>query len=110
MLHKPLFVIYLDAKSAFDKVLRQLLIRNLYFAGTQGMELFYIDKRLENWKTFAEWDKKLMGPICDQLGVEQGGVNSGDFYKIYGKTQSQMAQNSCLGVALARDLTISSIC
>ena len=38
------------------------------------------------------------------------GVISGDLYKIYGKSQSQMAQKSCLGVALARDLTISSIC
>ena len=73
------------------------------------MELLYIDKRLENRKTCAEWVKKLMGPICDQLGVEQGGVNSGDFYKIYGKSQLQMAQNSSLGVALAPDLTISGI-
>ena len=41
-----------------------------------------------------------MGPISDEVGVEQGGVNSGDFYKIYGKTQLEMAQTSSLGVEL----------
>ena len=50
-----------------------------------------------------------MGPISDELGVEQGGVNSGEFYKIYGKPQLQMAQDSKLGVNLAKDLTISAI-
>ena len=39
VLDKPVFILYLDAKSAFDKVLRQLLVRNLFFCGTQGEEL-----------------------------------------------------------------------
>ena len=50
-----------------------------------------------------------MGPIEDELGVEQGGVSSGDYYKIYGKSQLQMAQSSQLGVKLSRNLTISAI-
>ena len=106
---KPVFVLYLDAKSAFDRVLRQILVRNLFFCGTTGKELVLINHRLENRKTIAEWDKQLMGPITDELGVEQGGVNSGDYYKIYGKTQLQMAQDSNLGVEIARDITISAI-
>ena len=107
--HQPLFILYLDAKSAFDNVLRQLLIRNLYFAGTEGEELLAINNRLAGRKTFAEWDKQIMGPIHDELGVEQGGVNSGDFYKIYAKNQLQMAQSSRLGVKLSKDLIISAI-
>ena len=109
VLHQPVFILYLDAKSAFDNVLKQLLIRNLYFCGTSGKELLYINNRLESRKTFAEWEKKLMGPICDELGVEQGNVNSGDFYKIYAKSQLQMAQDSNLGVELARDIVVSGI-
>jgi hypothetical protein len=50
-----------------------------------------------------------MGQISDQVGVEQGGVNSGDFYKIYARSQLQMAQDSSLGVKLSRDLIISAI-
>ena len=109
VLHQPLFILYLDAKSAFDKVLGQLLIRNLYFCGTTGKELLHINNRLQNRKTVAEWDRVLMGPIIDQQGVEQGGVNSGDFYKIYSKRQLQMAQNSLLGVPLSRNIVISAI-
>ena len=109
VLHQPAFILYLDAKSVFDNVLKQLLIRNLYFCGTSGKELLYINNRLESRKTFAEWEKKLMGPICDELGVEQGNVNSGDFYKIYAKSQLQMAQYSNLGVELARDIVVSGI-
>ena len=109
VLQQPVFILYLDAKSAFDKVLRQLLIRNLYFCGTAGKELLHFNNRLEFRKTMAEWDKILMGPIIDQQGVEQGGVNSGDFYKIYSKSQLQMAQDSKLGVQLSRDITISAI-
>ena len=85
VLKQPLFILYLDAKSAFDRVLRQLLVRNLYFAGTKGEELIFINSRLENRKTYAEWDKQIMGPIHDELGVEQGGISSGDFYKIYSR-------------------------
>ena len=109
VLNQPLFILYLDAKSAFDRVIREILVRNLFFAGTCGKELIYIDKRLENRKTFAEWDKILMGPRQDKLGVEQGGVNSGDFYKIYAKPQLQLAHDSQLGVCLTHKITISAI-
>ena len=50
-----------------------------------------------------------MGPISDEVGVEQGGVNSGDYYKIYARNQLMMAQQSGLGVKLSRDLVISVI-
>lgn len=109
VLHQPLFILYLDAKAAFDKVLGQLLIRNLYFCRTNGTGLLHINNRLEHRKTVADWDKVLMGPITDQQGVEQGGVNSSDFYKIYSKSQLQIAQNSKLGVPLSRKLVVSAI-
>ena len=49
-----------------------------------------------------------MGPIHDEQGLEQGGVSSSDFYKIFGKEQLSLAQQSCLGVKLG-NLTISGI-
>ena len=49
-----------------------------------------------------------MGPIYDEKGVEQGGVNSDHYYKIFGKEQLLVSQGSCLGVAM-RDITISGI-
>ena len=74
---QPLFVLLLDAKSAFDKVVRECAVRNAYLAGTTGQGLLYINSTLENRKTFVEWDKVLMGPIGDLVGVEQGGGELG---------------------------------
>ena len=45
----------------------------------------------------------MMGPILDEKGVEQGGVSSGDLYKIFGKSQLQLAQDSEFGVELSRE-------
>ena len=105
---KPLFALFLDAKSAFDSVLRKILIHTLFFCGTADQSLIFINNRLESRTTYVEWDKELMGPIIDEQGVEQGGANSGDYYKIFGKEQLSMAQASGLGVAL-RSQIISSI-
>ena len=70
--------------SVFDNVLRQLLVRKLYIAGTSGQ---FINKRLEHRTTFIDTDRQFMGTIKDQKGIEQGGVNSDHYYKIHAKDQ-----------------------
>ena len=107
-IRKPLFVLYLDAKSAFDVVLREFLVKNLYFSGTSEPSIIYINHRLKNRSTYVEWEKRLMGPIRDERGLEQGGVNSSDFYKIFGKDQLVTAQQSGLGVGLGV-ITVAAI-
>ena len=104
----PVFAIFLDAKSAFDRVLKEILIRNLFIAGTDDQRLVYLDQRLGNRKTFCEFDKQMMGPISDTRGLEQGGVSSSDLYKLYNNEQATVAQHSRLGVPI-RDIIISEI-
>ena len=104
-LKRPLYALYLDAKSAFDVVLRELLVKNLYNINTCDHNLLYIDNRLRHRQTFVDWDGQLMGPIHDEQGLEQGGVSSSDFYKIFGKEQLSLAQSSSLGVTLGNNLT-----
>ena len=106
---KPVFALYLDARSAFDNVLRQLLIRNLYLCGTTPGSIAYINQRLKHRMTVLDWDKQLMGPICDMKGVEQGGANSSDYYKTFGKSQLVLAENSGLGVELHGGVTVSAV-
>ena len=106
---QPLYVLFLDAKSAFDVVLKELLIKNLYHCNTTGQSLVYFNNRLENRETFIEWDGKIVGPIFDESGLEQGGINSSCFYKIFGKEQLSSAQQSELGVKISDDLIISGI-
>ena len=70
-LSKPIFLLFLDAKSAFDSVVIPYLIRSMYLSGTMGSSLLYMDNRLSNRTTFCEFDKTLTGPIYDELGLEQ---------------------------------------
>ena len=104
----PIFILLLDAKSAFDKVIRQCAVKNAYLAGSDTKGLLYIDSRLENRKTFIEWDKTLMGPICDLIGLEQGGVNSDRLYKLCNNIQLSTAQLSQLGVPMGQ-IVVSSV-
>ena len=107
-LKQPIYVLYLDAQSAFDVVLRELLVRNLFNSNTTGHSLLYINNRLGSRKTFIDWEGNLMGPIHDEQGLEQGGPSSSDFYKIFGKEQLTTAQESKLGVPMG-NVTISAI-
>ena len=50
-----------------------------------------------------------MGPIKDEHGVEQGGTNSGDYYKIYSNENLVTAQKSSQGIDLGNSLVISEI-
>ena len=41
-----------------------------------------------------------MGPIRDECGVEQGGVNSSEFYNVYNNDQLSLAQSSKFGIEI----------
>ena len=105
---KPLYVIMLDAKSAFDKILMEFIIRNAFLAGSRGQGLLYLADRLSNRLTHVEWDKCLMGPIADLLGVEQGGCLSDRLYKLANNEQLSVAQQSMLGLAM-HGVVVSSV-
>ena len=95
---KPVFLLALDAQSAFDRCLRQILCSELYRAQVPKAAIKYIDNRLASRKTVYEWDGVKMGPARDITGFEQGGINSSDFYKLYNNEQITAAQTSKLGV------------
>ena len=105
----PLFLLFLDAQSAFDKVVIEYLVRNLYLAGVDGDSLVFLNHRLSNRKTYCDWNQTLMGPIYDEHGEEQGGVNSSDFYKLYNNELLESLQKSLQGVKMGRNLTISGV-
>ena len=105
---QPLYVLYLDAQSAFEVVQRELLLKNLFTLHNADQILIHIDNRLANRETIVDWDSEMMGPITDEQGLEQGGINSLELYKIFGKEQLTTAQMSDLGVRL-KNLTVSSI-
>ena len=50
----------------------------------------------------------MLGPAKDTTGFEQGGINSGDFYKMYNNTQLKRAQSSSLGIDISSS-TVSAV-
>ena len=94
--------------SAFDNVVKENVMKNAYLSGTTDQGLLYLDARMASRRTFPEWNKVLMGPIYDDLGLEQGGINSGDLYKLQNNSQLTTAQQSQLGINCG-PVTVSSI-
>ena len=48
---QPMFVLFVDARSAYVVVLRKIFINNLFHCGTDGYSLLYINNRLESRTT-----------------------------------------------------------
>ena len=108
--HKqPLYCLFLDAKSCYDKILYQSVVREAFVAGTQDQGLIFIKIRLENRQTYCEYSKTMMGPIQDKLGVEQGGKNSDSYFRLCGNNQLETAQRSGLGSSLLEGLHVAAI-
>ena len=105
---RPVFLLVLDAQSAFDRCLRQILCCELFKAGLNGDALILINNRLSNRSTVYQWEGEMLGPAQDITGFEQGGINSGDYYKLYNNDQLLSAQSSNLGVNIGSS-TISAI-
>ena len=68
---KPTFMLLLDARSAFDTVVVEFLIRNLYLLGMSGHSLLYLKNRLLNRVTYCDWGRRIMGPIFDEHGLDR---------------------------------------
>ena len=62
---KPIFILALDAQSAFDRCLRQVLCSELYKTGVAESAILYMDSRLANRRTVYEWEGVRMGPAED---------------------------------------------
>ena len=91
---EPVFLLLLDAQSAFDLVVIEHAIRCAWDAGMQDEGLVYLDKRLRNRLTYVEWDRQIMGPIRDTEGVEQGGIPSDRIYRLVNNEELYVAQRS----------------
>ena len=47
-----------------------------------------------NRKTFIEWDKEILGPTSDTIGLEQGGCAIDRFYRLVNNEKVKIAQES----------------
>ena len=84
-------MLYLDAQSAFDVVLREILVKNLHMVQPLDQSLLFMNSRLSYRSTIVDTNGCLLGPILDERGLEQGGVASSDLYKIFSREQLCLA-------------------
>ena len=106
---QPIFLLFLDAKSAFEAVIIAYLTRSLYLTGMNQQAVLYMDNRLKSRLTVLEFGKVMVGPIDDEQGLEQGGVSSSDCYKLYNNELLKLVQNSRLGVDMGSSLVLSGV-
>ena len=102
--NEPVYLVALDAQSAFDRCLRQILCCELFKARVVGSAIRFIDNRLTSRQTVYEWEGVKMGPSKDDTRWEQGAINSRDYYKLYNNDQLKTAQSSNLGADIGSEI------
>ena len=113
-----LIIIFLDAKSAFDVVVHQNLIRRLYHLGINDKHLSLIHDLHKNAVSAIKFNGRISENFPINQGVRQGGILSADLYKIYIDPLLHQIQKSnfgmkighihCGATACADDITLNS--
>ena len=95
-----LWVLLLDKQSAFDSVLKEHIITEAYTAAGHQADrsLLYMAHRLASRRTYLQFSSTIMGPIHDERGVEQGGVNSGDQFQLVNNSELISTNEAGLGL------------
>jgi hypothetical protein len=74
---------YLDAKTAFDVVDHNSLLRKLYHMGIGGGLWNILYSFYEDASSVVKWMGKASNEFTIEQGVRQGGILSADLYKVY---------------------------
>jgi hypothetical protein len=97
---------------AFDVVLRELLIKNLFNINNSSEWSLTPLPKQQAWEPTnllgLGWAGQLIGLILNEQGLKQGGINSSDLYKVFDKKQLTDAQKSGLGLKLG-NVTIGCV-
>ena len=114
----PVYLIFLDAKAAFDVVDHNHLMRRLYHTGIKDSHWTLIDDMHRNATSIVKWAGKQSEPFEVCQGVRQGGILSSDLYKVHINPALERLRNSgagfkignifCGANACADDLTVAS--
>ncbi|XP_021377157.1 uncharacterized protein LOC110465561 [Mizuhopecten yessoensis] len=97
---KDVFAIYLDAKSAFDVVNHNSLLRKLFLAGVDGKSWKVIQDLHFRTTSCVKWDGQLSDSFQILQGVRQGGLLSTELYKVYVNDLLNCIQSTGLGIKI----------
>ena len=80
---RPLYVFYIDFKSAFDKVTRTALMFKLFMRGVSGKYFKIIKSMFDNSKSRVKYYSSLSDIFENLRGVLQGRVFSPTLFKLF---------------------------
>jgi endonuclease/exonuclease/phosphatase family metal-dependent hydrolase len=95
-----LYIALLDAKSAFDVVSHESLLRKLYYNGVRGAIWSLIADTFRDAKTVVKWQGKTSSPFSIKQGVRQGGILSTEEYKVYNNDLLDRLADSSYGTKI----------
>jgi hypothetical protein len=104
------YTAYLDAKSAFDVVNHNSLVRKLYLCGVEGKVWSVIRDIHTNARSAVKWDGDLSETFNIEQGVRQGGLLSTDLYKVYVNDLLCRLQESGVGARIGGVHCVSPTC
>ena len=102
--------IFLDAKSAFDVVNHNHMMRRLYHMGVQDRHWILINDMHQNATSIVKWIGERSEPFEIHQGVRQGGILSSDLYKVHINPLLDRLQDSNLGIKIGNIYCASSAC
>ena len=95
-----MYVALLDAKSAFDVVTHESLLRKLYLAGIEGSVWKLLHSLHINSTSVVKSNGLISDPFPINQGVKQGGILSADLYKLYINDLLKNTEKSGLGAKI----------
>lgn len=106
----PIYIAFLDAKSAFDVVSHTSLLRKLYHIGIDGQCWNLIYGLHSDAETVVKWGGQLSDSFPIQQGVRQGGILSTDMYKVYNNKLLDRLESTMLGVKIGGINCVAPTC
>ena len=96
----PAYIVFLDAKAAFDIISHQSLKRKLFNIGVEGHLWTLVNILHQDAQSAVKWQGEISGKFKVDQGVRQGGILhvSMDLYKVY-------SNNLLDRLTLAKDAT-----
>ena len=106
----PIYIAFLDAKSAFDVVSHTSLMRKLFHIGIDGQCWNLTDSRHSNAETVVKWDGQFSDSFEIRQGVRQGGILSTDMYKVYNNKLLDRLESVMLGIRIGGINCVAPTC
>ena len=108
--NKPVYVSFLDAKSAFDVVNKEILMRKAYFSNLEPAPWVLIDGIHTDSHSSIKWGANISDQFEIHQGVKQGGLLSADLYKLYVDDLLHILEGSGVGGKIGNIVLNAAAC